>query len=63
MLHDICFTMRSETWVEQQGHSLAEFSTCQPQSSPDGLQSLVPAWDAMIAKINAKTGRDNIYGA
>ena len=55
--------MRSETWVEQQGHTLKEFSTRQPQSSQDGLQSLVPAWDAMIAKINAKTGRDNIYGA
>ena len=62
MLHDTCFTVSPETWVEQQDQSLEEFSANRRQPFRDDLQSLAPAWDAMIAKFNAETGCDKIYG-
>ena len=55
------FNLGYYTWVEQQGVSLEEFSARKPQSFWNGLQSLVPAWDAMIAKFNAETGCDKLY--
>ena len=50
------FNLGYFTWVEQQGVSLEEFSARANQSFWDGLQELVPAWDAMIAEFNARTG-------
>ena len=50
------FNLGYFTWVEQQGVSLAEFSARASQSFWDGLQQLVPAWDAMIDEFNAKSG-------
>ena len=50
------FNLGYFTWVEQQGVSLDEFSARAKQSFWDGLQELVPAWDAMIAEFNARTG-------
>ena len=55
------FNLGYYTWVEQQGVTLEEFSARKPQSFWDNLQSLVPAWDAMIAKFNAETGCDKLY--
>ena len=56
------FNLGYYTWVEQQGVTLEEFSARKSQSFWNGLQSLVPAWDAMIAKFNAETGCDKLYG-
>ena len=50
------FNLGYFTWVEQQGVSLDEFSARAKQSFWDGLLDLVPAWDAMIAEFNAKSG-------
>lgn len=50
------FNLGYFTWVEQQGVSLEDFSARAHQSFWDGLQNLVPAWDAMIAEFNARTG-------
>jgi cysteine synthase len=50
------FNLGYFTWVEQQGVSLEEFSARSQQSFWDGLQELVPAWDAMIDKFNAESG-------
>ncbi len=50
------FNLGYFTWVEQQGVSLEEFSARARQSFWDGLLELVPAWDAMIADFNAKSG-------
>jgi hypothetical protein len=57
------FNLGYFTWVEQQGVSLEEFSARKSQSFWNGLQDLVPAWDAMIAKFNAETGVDKVLGA
>jgi hypothetical protein len=57
------FNLGYFTWVEQQGVSLEEFSARKHQSFWDGLQDLVPAWDAMIVKFNAETGVDKALGA
>jgi cysteine synthase len=56
------FNLGYFTWVEQQGVSLEEFTARAKQSFWDGLQELVPAWDAMIAKFNAETGVDKVLG-
>lgn len=50
------FNLGYFTWVEQQGVSVQEFTARATQSFWDGLQALVPAWDAMIAEFNAKSG-------
>jgi cysteine synthase len=50
------FNLGYFTWVEQQGVSVEEFSARAKQSFWDGLLDLVPAWDAMIADFNAKSG-------
>jgi hypothetical protein len=50
------FNLGYFTWVEQQGVSVEEFSARAKQSFWDGLLELVPAWDAMIAAFNAKSG-------
>ncbi len=50
------FNLGYFTWVEQQGVSVEEFSARKAQSFWDGLQALVPAWDAMIEEFNATTG-------
>jgi len=50
------FNLGYFTWVEQQGVSLEDFNARASQSFWDGLLELVPAWDAMIAEFNAKSG-------
>ncbi len=57
------FNLGYFTWVEQQGVSLEEFTARAKQSWWDGLLSLVPAWDAMIADMNAKSGAAAALGA
>ncbi len=56
------FNLGYFTWVEQQGVSLDEFSARAKQSFWDGLLDLVPAWDAMIAEFNAKSGASKKRG-
>jgi cysteine synthase len=50
------FNLGYFTWVEQQGVSVEDFNARSRQSFWDGLLDLVPAWDAMIAEFNAKSG-------
>ena len=50
------FNLGYFTWVEQQGVSIEEFKARAKQSYWDGLLDLVPAWDEMIADVNAKSG-------
>jgi cysteine synthase len=50
------FNLGYFTWVEQQGVSLEEFTARSKQSFWDGLLDLMPAWDDMIAAVNAKSG-------
>jgi cysteine synthase len=50
------FNLGYFTWVEQQGVTTEEFSARRQQSFWDGLMELVPAWDAMVAEFNAKSG-------
>ena len=50
------FNLGYFTWVEQQGVSVEEFSVRLEQSYWDGLMELVPAWDTMIAEVNARSG-------
>jgi cysteine synthase len=57
------FNLGYFTWVEQQGVSLEEFSARSQQSFWDGLQELVPAWDAMIADVNAQSGAASALNA
>jgi cysteine synthase len=57
------FNLGYFTWVEQQGVSLEEFNARAKQSFWDGLLELVPAWDAMIAEFNAKSGAAAALGA
>ena len=49
------FNLGYFTWVEQQGVPLADFNVRADQSYWDGLLELVPAWDAMIADVNAQS--------
>jgi cysteine synthase len=56
------FNLGYFTWVEQQGVSLEEFDARLKQSFWDGLLELVPAWDAMIAEFNAKSGAGKALG-
>ncbi len=57
------FNLGYFTWVEQQGVSVEEFSARMQQSFWDGLQDLVPAWDAMIEQFNASSGAAAALGA
>ncbi len=50
------FDLGYYTWVEQQGVSVADFVERRDQKFWRGLQSLLPAWDAMIDEFNAVTG-------
>lgn len=50
------FNLGYFTWVEQQGVSIEDFKARAKQSYWDGLLDLVPAWDEMIAGVNAKSG-------
>ena len=57
------FNLGYFTWVEQQGVSVEEFSARMHQSFWDGLQDLVPVWDAMIAEFNARSGAGKALAA
>ena len=57
------FNLGYFTWVEQQGISLEEFNARLEQSYWDGLMELVPAWDAMIADVNARSGAASVLNA
>jgi cysteine synthase A len=57
------FNLGYFTWVEQQGVSLEEFNARLEQSYWDGLMELVPAWDAMIADVNARSGAASALNA
>ena len=50
------FNLGYYTWVEQQGVSLADFEARREQRFWTGLRDLPPAWDAMIAEFNERTG-------
>jgi hypothetical protein len=56
------FNLGYFTWVEQQGVSLEEFSARSRQTFWDGLLDLVPAWDALIAQFNARSGAAKRWG-
>ena len=57
------FNLGYFTWVEQQGVSLAEFTARARPAFWDGLLELVPAWDAMISEMNARSGAAAALGA
>jgi len=57
------FNLGYFTWVEQQGVSLEEFNARTEQSYWDGLLELVPAWDAMIAEFNTRSGAASVLNA
>ncbi len=57
------FNLGYFTWVEQQGVSVEEFTARSRQAFWDGLLELVPAWDAMIAELNARSGAAAALGA
>ena len=57
------FNLGYFTWVEQQGVSLEEFNARLDRTYWDGLMNLVPAWDAMIADINARSGTATFLNA
>jgi cysteine synthase len=50
------FNLGYYTWVEQQGVSLPDFEARRDQRFWAGLRDLLPAWDAMIAEFNGRTG-------
>jgi cysteine synthase len=50
------FNLGYFTWVEQQGVAIEEFNVRARQAFWNGLLDLVPAWDAMIAEFNARSG-------
>ena len=53
---DRIFNLGYYTWVEQQGVPLPDFEARRDQSFWTGLRDLLPAWDAMIAEFNSRTG-------
>ena len=57
------FNLGYFTWVEQQGVTVEDFTARTRQSFWDGLQALVPAWDAMIDEFNARSGAAKALGA
>jgi cysteine synthase len=50
------FNLGYYTWVEQQGVPLPDFESRRDQRFWTGLRDLLPAWDAMIAEFNERTG-------
>jgi hypothetical protein len=50
------FNLGYYTWVEQQGVSLADFTARRDQAFWRGLRDALPAWDALIADFNGRTG-------
>jgi cysteine synthase A len=57
------FNLGYFTWVEQQGVSLEEFEARKSPAFWDKLLELVPAWDALIGDMNAKSGAAAAIGA
>jgi cysteine synthase len=53
---DRIFNLGYFTWVEQQGVSVDDFEARRSQGFWRGLRELVPAWDAMIEDVDARTG-------
>ncbi|MBI3706744.1 MAG: pyridoxal-phosphate dependent enzyme [Proteobacteria bacterium] len=54
------FNLGYFTWVEQQGVPLPDFDRRKDQGFWQGLQALVPAWDALIAEFNAESGVNSV---
>ena len=50
------FNLGYFTWVEQQGVSVEEFTARSAPVLLGWAPELVPAWDAMIAEFNARSG-------
>ena len=50
------FNLGYFTWVEQQGISIADFTSRRDQGFWRGLRDLIPAWDRMIDEFNERTG-------
>ena len=50
------FNLGYFTWVEQQGVSLEDFEARRDQTFWVGLREMIPAWDALIDEVNARTG-------
>jgi cysteine synthase len=50
------FNLGYYTWVEQQGVSLPDFEARRDQRFWTSLRDALPAWDAMIAEFNERTG-------
>ncbi|HEY6312840.1 MAG TPA: hypothetical protein VIY52_18845, partial [Streptosporangiaceae bacterium] len=50
------FNLGYYTWVEQQGLPLPDFESRRDQRFWTGLRDLLPAWDALIAEFNERTG-------
>jgi cysteine synthase len=48
------FNLGYFTWVEQQGVALADFEARRRPEFWTGLRALVPAWDALIDRLNAE---------
>ncbi|MBM3907014.1 MAG: pyridoxal-5'-phosphate-dependent protein subunit beta [Gemmatimonadetes bacterium] len=53
---DRVFNLGYFTWVEQQRVALPDFVARRDQQFWRDLRDLLPAWDAMIAEFNARTG-------
>jgi Cysteine synthase len=50
------FNLGYYTWVEQQGVSIADFVARRDQRTWAEIRAVLPAWDALIAEFNARTG-------
>lgn len=50
------FNLGYYTWVEQQAVALADFERRRSQAFWRSLRDLLPAWDALIAEFNGRTG-------
>jgi cysteine synthase len=50
------FNLGYYTWVEQQGVPVADFVARRDQRTWAEIRAVLPAWDALIAEFNARTG-------
>jgi cysteine synthase len=50
------FNLGYYTWVEQQGVPIEDFEKRRDQRFWEGLQEILPVWDAMIEEFNGQTG-------
>ena len=50
------FNLGYYTWVEQLGVTLEDFEVRRDQAFWRGLRGLLPAWDALVAEFNGRTG-------